>query len=95
MIFNKFAVYPSFDFSHSIPYNLSHYILVAGLSNAAPIIIAATHINRIITTATHPPAAMTAAKPLTDAMVALTEATVARTAAFAPATAAFAADLAA
>ena len=52
-------------------------------------------IRRIMTTATHPPAAMAAIKPFTAAIVVLTAVTVAWIAAFTPVTVAFAAALAA
>ena len=60
-----------------------------------PTIRAIKQINKIITTATQPPAAMAAINPFTAAMVALTAAIVTRTAALTPAIVAFAVALAA
>lgn len=59
-----------------------------------PTIRAIKQINKIITTATQPPAAMAAINPFTAAMVALTAAIVTRTAALTPAIVAFAVALA-
>lgn len=55
-----------------------------------PETIAIKQINRIISTATQPPAAMAVINPFTAAMVALTAAAVALTATFAPVVADFA-----
>ena len=60
-----------------------------------PETIAIKQINRIISTATQPPAAMAVINPFTAAMVALTAAAVALTATFAPVDADFAVAFAA